>query len=150
MQLVWTSFFKFYSLTQLLLLKAWFPYDCYDSCHRWQKKSSAIVAIIWKCLPQRSLRLLFISQRSLSLQSLEGCLLMIAIIAKIAELFFSAIAAITAIVAIIRKPPLSYASLLNKIRFNNYITWAPFTRQKIFGTARMKKVRVPKKLVRHG
>ena len=27
---------------------------------------------------------------------------------------------------------------------------APFTRQKIFGTARMKKVRVPKQLVRHG
>ena len=29
-------------------------------------------------------------------------------------------------------------------------TKAPFTRPKIFGTARMKKVRVPKKLVRHG
>ena len=27
---------------------------------------------------------------------------------------------------------------------------APFTRQKIFGAARVKKVRVPKKLVRHG
>ena len=29
-------------------------------------------------------------------------------------------------------------------------TEAPFTGPKIFGTARMKKVRVPKKLVRHG
>ena len=29
-------------------------------------------------------------------------------------------------------------------------TKAPFRRPKIFGTARMKKVRVPKKLVRHG
>ena len=109
MQLVSTSFFQFYSLTQLLLLKAWFPYDCYDRCHRRQKKSSAIVAIIaiiWKCL-----------------QSLEGGLRMIAIIAPIAELYFlSHRAAITAIVEIIRKPPLSYASLLNKIRFNNYIT----------------------------
>ena len=29
-------------------------------------------------------------------------------------------------------------------------TKAPFTRQKIFGTVRMKKVHVPKKLVRYG
>ena len=68
---------------------------------------------------------LFISQRSLSLRSLrslESGFLMIAMIAAIAELFFSAIAAITAIVAITLKSGLSYASLLNKIRFNNYNT----------------------------
>ena len=57
---------------------------------------------------------LFISQRSL-----ESGFLMIAMIAAIAKLFFSAI---TAIVAIIWKPGLSYASLVNKIRFNNYNT----------------------------
>ena len=42
-----TGFFQFCSLTQLLLLKACFPYD------RWEKKSStiaAIIAIIWKPL----------------------------------------------------------------------------------------------------
>ena len=59
---------------------------------------------------------LFISQRSLSLRSLENGFLIIAMITAIAELFFSAI------VAIIWKPGLSYASLVNKIRFNNYNT----------------------------
>ena len=43
-------FFKIYSLTQLLILKACFPYDRYDRCDRWEKKSSAIAAIIWKPL----------------------------------------------------------------------------------------------------
>ena len=33
---------------------------------------------------------------------------------------------------------------------HDYDTRAPFIRPKIFGTARMKKVRVPKKMVRHG
>ena len=33
-----TSFFQFYSLTQLLLLKACFRYDRYDRCDRWGKK----------------------------------------------------------------------------------------------------------------
>ena len=48
---------------------------------------------------------LFLSQRSLSLQSLQSGFHMIAIIAAIAELlFFPAIAAITAMVAIIWKP----------------------------------------------
>ena len=36
--LVSTSFFQFYSLTQLLPLKAWFPYHRYNRCDRWQKK----------------------------------------------------------------------------------------------------------------
>ena len=51
--LVSTSFFQFYSLTQLLPLKAWFPYHRYNRCDRWQKKGSAIatiIAIIWKPL----------------------------------------------------------------------------------------------------
>ena len=48
-----TSFFQFYSLTHLFLLKAWFPYDRYDRCDRcdrWKKSSAiaAIIAIIWK------------------------------------------------------------------------------------------------------
>ena len=47
----------------------------------------------------------YLSQRSLSLRSLESGFRMIAIIAGIAELlFFSAIAAITAMVAILWKP----------------------------------------------
>ena len=33
-----TSFFQFYSLTQRLLLKAWFPYDRYNRWDRWEKK----------------------------------------------------------------------------------------------------------------
>ena len=66
---------------------------------------------------------LFLPQRSLSLRSLERDFLMIAMIAAIAELFFSAIALITAIVAIIWRPGSSYASVLKKkIRFNNYRT----------------------------
>ena len=48
--LVSTRFFQFCSLMQLLLLKAWFSYDCYNRCDRWEKKSSAIAAIIWKPL----------------------------------------------------------------------------------------------------
>ena len=55
---------------------------------------------------------LFIPQRSLSLRSLESGFLMIAMIAAIAEKKL----------AIIWKPGLSYASLVNKIRFNNYNT----------------------------
>ena len=57
---------------------------------------------------------LFLPQRSLSLRSLERDFLMIAMIAAIAELFFSAIALITAIVAIIWRPGSSYASVLKK------------------------------------
>ena len=56
---------------------------------------------------------LFIPQRSLSLRSLESGFLMIAVIAAIAEKKL----------AIIWQPGLSYASLVNKIRFNNYIKY---------------------------
>ena len=48
-----TSFFQFYSLMQLFLLKAWFlydHYDCCDHCDHCEKKSSVIAAIIWKPL----------------------------------------------------------------------------------------------------
>lgn len=69
------------------ITKAWFPYDRYD---RWEKKGSAIaaiIAILWK--PPSSDRsdcsdndswdgTFFLSLRSLSVRSLEGGFLMIA------------------------------------------------------------------------
>ena len=78
---------------------------------------AAIIAIIWKPFPAIAATTiteieLFVSQRWLSLRSLESGFLRIAMIA---ELFFSAIAATTAIVAIIWKPGLSYASLLKYV-----------------------------------
>ena len=76
-----------------------------------KKNSSAIAAIIAIIMETT------FSMRSLRL--LETGFLMIAVIAEPLFDFFSAI---TAIVAIIWKPGLSYASLLNKIRFNNYNT----------------------------
>ena len=100
-----TSFFQIYSLTQLLYLKPVFH------------MIATIAVIAENHFPAIAATTiteveLFISQRSL-----ESGFLMIAMIAAIAKLFFSAI---TAIVAIIWKPGLSYASLVNKIRFNNY------------------------------
>ena len=90
-----TNFFQFYSLMQLFLLTAWFPYDRYD---RWEKKSSAIAAIIWKPLSSDRCRCdRYNRWKVVSLWSLWSL-----------NIFFSAI------VAIIWKPGLSYASLLNK------------------------------------
>ena len=125
-----TSFFQFYSLMQLFLLKAWFPYDrydCCDHCDRWEKKSSVIAAIIWKPLSRvRSNNdrwdRKILSQRSVPLRLLrllESGFLMITMISTMRSLHFF-FSVITVIVAIIWKPGLSYASLLHKIRFNNY------------------------------
>ena len=125
-----TSFFQFYSLMQLFLLKAWFPYvryDCCDHCDRWEKKvqwsqrsygnhfpefAATMIAEIEKILSQRS-----VSLRLLRL--LESGFLMITMISTMRSLYFF-FSVITVIVAIIWKPGLSYASLLHKIRFNNY------------------------------
>ena len=88
-----------------------------------KKKSSAIaaiIAIIWKPLSgERSDNDRW--DRTFSISAI----LVAAIAGKWFPydrwiFFFSAISAITAIVAIISKPGLSYQSLLNKIRFNNY------------------------------
>ena len=88
-----------------------------------KKKSSAIAAIIaitWKPLS---------SERSDNDRWDRTFSISAILVAAIAgkwfpydrwNFFFSAISAITAIVAIISKPGLSYQSLLNKIRFNNY------------------------------
>ena len=96
---------------------AWFTYDHYDRCDRcdrWAKQRSsivAIIAIIWKPLSSdrsdrgdndRWDREIFLSQRSLSLRSLESGFHVIAIIAAIVELLF--FSAITAMVANIWKP----------------------------------------------
>ena len=75
-----TSFFQFYSLTQLLLLKACFRYDRYDRCDRWGKKfsdrSDHMETTFQRSQRKRSLR---------SLRSLESGFIMITMIA---ELFF--------------------------------------------------------------
>ena len=126
-----TSFFQFYSLMQLFLLKAWFPYDhydCCDHCDRWEKKSSVIAAIIWKPLSRVIAATMIVEieigerNRSVSLRLLrllESGFLMITMITTLRSLYFF-FSVITVIVAIIWKPGLSYASLLHKIRFNNY------------------------------
>ena len=81
-----------------------------------KKKSSAIAAIIEIILtePLSSDRPCCDRWKVVSLWSLSSL--------RSLHFFFSAIAAITALVAIIWEPGLSYASLLNKIRFNNYNT----------------------------
>ena len=126
-----TSFFQFYSLMQLFLLKAWFPYvryDCCDHCDRWEKKKfSDNAAIIWKPLSRvRSNNDHWDRKNSITrsvslwlLWSLESGFLMITMISTMRSLYFF-FSVITVIVAIIWKPGLSYASLLHKIRFNNY------------------------------
>ena len=126
-----TSFFQFYSLMQLFLLKAWFPYvryDCCDHCDRWEKKkvrwlqrsygnhfpefAATTIAEIEKILSRDRChcdcydRWKVVSLWSLWSLACDHC-----------TFFFSVI---TVIVAIIWKPGLSYASLLHKIRFNNY------------------------------
>ena len=92
-----------------------------------KKKSSVIAAIIWKPLSRvRSNNDHWDRKNSITrsvslrlLRSLESGFLMITMISTMRSLYFF-FSVITVIVAIIWKPGLSYASLLHKIRFNNY------------------------------
>ena len=119
---------KQYSLKQLFLLKAWFPYDRCDRCNHWEKKSSVIAAIIWKPLSSnRSDNDRWDRKNSISAIVVAAITTIIFYLIKMhnsrlvsiwslwllrsLNFFFSAI------VAIIWKPALSYGCLLNKICF---------------------------------
>ena len=108
-----TSFFQFYSLTQL-------PDFHMIATIAKKKKSSAIAAIIWKPLSSDRIdsdhwdRTFYISAIVVAAIATRQWKVVSLWLRRSLKFFFSAI------VAIIWKPGLSYASLLNKIRFNNY------------------------------
>ena len=113
-----TSFFQFYSLTQL-------PDFHMIATIAKKKKSSAIAAIIWKPLSSDRIdndhwdRTFYISAIVVAAIATRQWKVVSLWSRRSLKFFSSAIAVMTAIVAIIWKPDLSYASLLNKIRFNN-------------------------------